>query len=113
MGSVYRSFPPCGSMRCSGSMMNSKIRWMNVNEMSDADGQRADRIDDPLPELVEMLQKRHLRAGRLRSSSDDQRLDASDGPTGPARPADREKARPPSRRLRVAAIGVRRGSRRV
>ena len=53
---------PGGSVADSGRI--TKLRMSSMKERSDrdADRERKQRADDALPELVEMLQKRHLSA---------------------------------------------------
>ena len=46
-------------------MMNPKIRSMKNSAIEEPAEERADGPHQPLPELVEVLQKRHLAVGAL------------------------------------------------
>ena len=62
-GSVEMSVPPFGSIACSGP--NHEVEDVGDEEEGNdaADHEGDDAQNQPLPELVEMLQKRHLAAG--------------------------------------------------
>ncbi len=65
VGAVYMNLVPVGISCHSGSMMN---RWICCDEdVADdaADDEGVDRGDQSFPELVEMLQERHLSAGAV------------------------------------------------
>ena len=49
--------------------MKSKIGWMNAERGDDSDDDGDAGAEDAFPELVEMLQKRHLPFGQCLESS--------------------------------------------
>ena len=65
VGAVYINFVPPGISSRSGSRMASWIWVTKMNETRQPADEGVDAADQALPELVEMLQKRHLAAGAI------------------------------------------------
>ncbi len=61
-GSCSMNFAPSGSIASSGSMMNAEDALHEEEGDDAADDESDDAADDPRPELVEVLQERHLSA---------------------------------------------------